>query len=147
MRARLRNQGSREGGFSLIEILVVIIIIGILAAIAIPLLMSQRKKGIDASLKEDLHTLATKEETYYSDFSAYNVLTNATGTANFGTETVTLSKGNTVSVTLNTAGTAYCILASNPQGSSTPPAGIVYISSQGGIQPLGTTSCPAAGSF
>ncbi len=147
MLTRLRSDENRDGGFSLIEILVVIIIIGILAAIAIPLLLNQRKKAADASLKEDIHTLATKEETYFSDFSVYNAVVSATGNVAFATETVTLSKGNTVSVSLNTAGTAYCILASNPQGTNAPPAGWVYVSSKGGMQPATTTSCPTASSF
>ena len=46
----------------MIELLVVIIIIGILAAIAIPVFMKQRQGAYDSAAKSDLHTLAQFQE-------------------------------------------------------------------------------------
>jgi len=61
MLARIRKaMAEKEEGFTLIELLVVMIIIGILAAIAIPVFLSQRQKGYDASVKSDLRTIANE---------------------------------------------------------------------------------------
>ncbi|MEP6481571.1 MAG: prepilin-type N-terminal cleavage/methylation domain-containing protein [Rhodoglobus sp.] len=56
--------GENEKGFTLIELMVVIIIIGILAAIAIPVFLNQRQQAWDASVKSDLATIAIAAESY-----------------------------------------------------------------------------------
>jgi type IV pilus assembly protein PilA len=56
-----------ESGFSFVELLVVILIIGVLAAIAIPSLLGQKSKAYDAAAKELVHSAATTAETYASD--------------------------------------------------------------------------------
>jgi prepilin-type N-terminal cleavage/methylation domain-containing protein len=56
-----------ERGFTLIEILVVVLIIGVLAGIAIPLFLSQTSKATDASAKELARAGAQAAETYATD--------------------------------------------------------------------------------
>lgn len=67
MLSRLQSFDDNEDGFTLMEILVVILIIGILSAIAIPVYMNQKKKAVDAQLQSEMRQVVQYMETWKID--------------------------------------------------------------------------------
>ena len=61
----------RTRGFTLIELVIVVVIIGILAAIVIPKFGTTQEKAHIASMKSDLRNLVTAEEGYLAEYAAY----------------------------------------------------------------------------
>jgi prepilin-type N-terminal cleavage/methylation domain-containing protein len=61
----------RRAGFSLIELLIVVVIIGILAAIAIPAFANTKGKALVSKVKSDLRNLATAQEGYFYTHGEY----------------------------------------------------------------------------
>jgi type IV pilus assembly protein PilA len=124
----------REGGFTLLELLVVIIIIGILAAVAIPVFLHQRQKGYDASAHSDLKNLANFEEIYLSDTTVYGTIAQIQALE----PTMALSRGVILSVVFYNGAQGYCLSAKHVSSPST----WWYDSQGGGLQPAGSTGCP-----
>ena len=125
-----------EKGFTLIELLIVVAIIAILAAIAIPQFSGYRARSVRASMIADARNVATSLEAYFTDGATYApangdsiVGPNAFGalTALAGTRA---SRGNIVTIasTIN----AYTIEVDNAAAiSGTFTTGIVELYSNG----------------
>src|SRR5262245_9036832 len=67
---RGRN-ASRRSGFTLLELLVVVAIVGILAAIAVPALKHSPQRAREATLKEDLFSMRSVIDQYHGDKGNY----------------------------------------------------------------------------
>lgn len=71
MNIKLLNKKQKEGGFTLVELLVVIGIIAILATILLLQLGTARAKGRDAKRISDMNQIRTALELYFDDNSTY----------------------------------------------------------------------------
>ena len=109
---RLRNDG--EKGFTLIELMIVIAIIGILAAIAIPQFNAYRERAYIASMQADCSAIRVAEEAYYVDKDEYKATKSVTkDLKDYGM--VALSKGNKAEVTCKDKTKNYKIEVSSSQ--------------------------------
>ena len=104
-----------QKGFTLIELMIVIAIIGILAAIAIPQFTSYRMRSFHAAATSDLRNAATAQEAYFVDTGEY---TATTSTLIGATYNLYLSKNVVFAIPAVTT-SGYTMTSSHPSGNKT----------------------------
>ena len=152
MLRKLRERMASEEGFTLVELLVVMLILGLLAAIAIPSFFNQRDKARDADAKELVRTAQTAMETYATDNggsyaaatpAALITIENTLNNANGGTGA---KDGDALSVT--STATTYTVTVAS---SNTPNTFSISRAAGGGTtldcDNDGNDGCPSSGSW
>jgi len=113
----LKIINSRNKGFTLIELMIVVAIIGVLAAVALPAYQQSVRGGARAEAQSMLLQVAANQERFYSDNNSYSA--NADPLSNPAVATLTTEAGlYQVSVAACAAGAiANCFVATaTPQG-------------------------------
>lgn len=81
-------------GFSLIEVLVIIVLVGVLAGIAIAQYASFRSRGVDSKIASVVRGVASSEEAFYAANLRYTGSIADLDGANIGDVTIAVSPGN-----------------------------------------------------
>jgi type IV pilus assembly protein PilA len=132
---RMQQRGKDDRGFTMIELLVVVVIIGVLVAIAVPVYLNYRKGAANKSAASDVRGGITAVEQYYTEHgNTYPASKDGVLSTDLvlgaGPEKITVSQGNVIIFVNSTAGsaTSYWICGVNEDGGQV----YVYNSSTGG---------------
>lgn len=101
----MRKLFTNKKGFTLIELMIVVAIIGILAAIAIPNFLAYQCKAKQAEAKSALGNVRTSQEAYRAEQDTYGSLANIGWSASGNTRyTITIANGTTTFTATATGG-------------------------------------------
>lgn len=91
----IQRMKRNEKGFTLIELMIVVAIIGILAAIAIPNFLNYQCKAKQSEAKANLGTIRSMQEAYFAEYDEYAVTMNAIGFSSKGDARYTYTTSST----------------------------------------------------
>jgi len=128
----------QSAGFSLIELMITVAIIGILAAVAYPAYTDQIRKGKRAECRSGLMQSMQQQERYYSQFNTYVAFATGASTAktkSYSGESLAGSACTIAAVECTSGSTTValnqCIEMQATMVSGTDPVSLLYMTSNG----------------
>jgi type IV pilus assembly protein PilA len=109
----MRSRLNKDEGFTLIELMVVVLIIAILVAIAIPTFLGQRRNAQDSAAKSNVRNALATEKAYFSVNQVFTATTADLAAIEpnlFGTGS------DPVTVTIGTGGVSVCLVQQSDSG-------------------------------
>ncbi|MCU1426927.1 MAG: prepilin-type N-terminal cleavage/methylation protein [Actinomycetia bacterium] len=134
----LKSRRDAEEGFTLIELMVVVLIIAILIAIAIPTFLGARSRAQNRAAQSDLRNGLTAEKTSYTDAETYTDVT-----ADLHTLEPSLDWGGKLKV--SSATSVVCLSRTSDSGTTYSIADVATGASAGTY--YSKTACPASASL
>ncbi|MDQ1369867.1 MAG: type pilus assembly protein PilA [Acidimicrobiaceae bacterium] len=150
---RQRLDRDDEEGFTLIELMVVVLIIGILLAIAIPTFLGARDRANNRSAQSNLRNALTAEKVLYTDSQVYTGTGTAAGISSLGTVEPSLtwnaavsstSARQVVATTFGTNGTTVVLFDKSATGDCWYIGDVSAPASNPGTYYMKNTTCAAA---
>lgn len=112
--------GMKDQGFTLVELLIVVAIIALLAAMAIPQFAAYSQRAVRSSMVADAKNAFIMQENYLAENQTYRAISATTGPASIplGLDNLKVSASNTLTIAAGGTGIvdSFVLTLANPQG-------------------------------